>query len=506
MCLFADRYEPIPLNGDQRTLPIQVDGLVEFAATYAPMIIVLLFQTFWLIIFASIKLNEPFHQLAQPEGTPPATGLLFEFLATGFPIDHFKAGFLGNWTSWYMITSYLVLLILLIVPSIAAEAFSVQNLQVNCIKSAGKGDCVQRVWTVAIKPIRILQAALILVALLVFIVLIVRTYRGSALSLKKVSLALIADTLTDPRTVDLLRNIDPDAPQDDAMPILRRYRWALEPSIATEIDSEDASHVLRSRSERTATAQSQRFESLARVSGWLEPHQPLIDLLLPGVVIVFLLLLIITYASNGIDDSKLTIFFASVSFGPKFFLVSTSSILGVTLCRVEYEVRIMTTYRSLYKAIDPQLLLTRRLHPSPLTQAFASMRHGEWVCAFMSSMAGYGTNVLAMTISNIPYHPGRGVGGTIGCIFASLGLLILMAASLVAVAVWRRGNFDLDIKRLPTSLADIYVLMTHSRIPGVEGIQGTEEPETKVAEFYGKAAEVNVTEIQQTVQAEERGD
>lgn len=482
--LFQNKDEPLALPKNAAIVPVKVTKSIMFTATYAAIVVAISFKACWQIVFASMKLNEPFYQLSCPGGADLSTGMSFEFLATGFPIDHFKAGFVGNWTSWYMITSYGTLLLLLLIPSLATEAFSIQNVKGSCVTDSIREDgaCVDRVWTVFERPVRTLQIALAGLALLVFVILVIRIRRTPTLHSSSVSLKTISETIRDPATIDLLRDIPAHAQTESSEPRMNRHRFRLDPPMGVS----NSAYTLRASPNRvpttnlTSSTDGYFFESIKHIFEALHAYQPVIDLALPAVIILLLLILIVLYASGTVNDSTVTIFFKSHEFGPKFFLTSIVTLLGISFCRIEYEVRILTTYRSLLRSSAPEELLSRRLHGSPLTQAFASLTHkDEWMCALVSGVAGIGMQVLSIVIGNVPWHNGQSEKSATACIITSILLLILMGVSLGVVAVWRQGNEKLDMqgfeKKLPSTLADVYVLMVHNKIPGLELVGNEKE-------------------------------
>lgn len=452
-------------------MPVEVTGPIYFTATYLLVIVAVCFKSTWLIIFANVKLNEPFYQLSQPGGADSTTGLFFEFLATGFPVDHFKAGFSGNWTSWFMIVSYAVLLLMLIVPAVAAEAFSVQNVVGHCVngKESDSG-CAQRVWTISERPVRILELALVFMGFAVLLVLVMQMRRRHTMSLKRTNLENIGHMLKDPPTLAVFRSADPNASHEECNNILTQHRYRLEiQASGHNLDSD----ILKSTPEEVAT-KSHQFATLEHLWAPFSRIQPTLDLVIPGFIILLLLVMIMSYSSGSINDSTLTRFFKSPAFGAKFFLIATTTMLGIAFCRVEYEVRVLSIYRALYRSKDPQTILSRSLHGTPFTQTWSAIKHGDWVCALVPGVAGFGVQGLSIVIANVPWHAGKSPESTIARIVVSLALLALMAVSLVSVAFWRR-SLPTQIPRMPCTLADICVLMAHNRIPGLHlGMEGKE--------------------------------
>lgn len=453
-------------------MPVKVTAAIEFTATYLLVIIAVCFKTLWLVIFANIKLNEPFYQLAQPGGADPSTGLFFEFLATGFPIDHFKLGFSGNWTSWYMITSYFALMLLLIIPALAAEAFSIQNVKGRCQSyDTTELGCAAKVWTISTGPVRILEIVLVFLAAAVLAVIVIQLRRKHTLSLKTTNLESIGSILKDPDTLAVLRGVSPESTADASNAQLTRHRYRLEsPNSSHELGQD----ILRSSPEQHPPEASKALDFMEHVVAPFSRMQSTLDLVIPGFLILLLMTMIMYYVNVPPEKSKFTSLLKNNTFGPKFMFVIISTLLGISFCRVEYEVRVLTIYRSLYRAKDPQAILSRSLHGNPFTQTWSAIKHGEWVCAYMSGMAGFGVQVLAVAIANIPWHSGNSIQSTCMCLLVTIVLLALMAGSLGAVAMWRR-SLPRGIPRIPGTLADIAVLMVHDRVPGVALGRGDQE-------------------------------
>lgn len=116
------------LSASEIAIPVPVTGFIYFTGTYFLIIIACLLKVSWLVIFACSKMYEPFFQLTQAGGALVDISLLSAFLSTGFPVDHFRMGFTGNGSSWYMIWNTTVLLLLMVLPSICSESFSIRAM------------------------------------------------------------------------------------------------------------------------------------------------------------------------------------------------------------------------------------------------------------------------------------------------------------------------------------------------------------------------------------------
>jgi hypothetical protein len=439
-----------------------------------------------LVIFANIKLNEPFYQLSQPGGADPTTGLFFEFLATGFPVDHFKAGLAGNYTSWYMMISYAALMLLLVVPSLAAEAFGVQYVKGGCESyDTSDLDCADLAWTVSTRGVRALEFVLVLLAAAVLTVIVMQLRRKRTLSLRTTNLETIGDILEDPEILALLRRVSPESTPAETHTILTQYRYRLESATSHGVEKD----ILRcSPEEHQAEDHTPKASTALKVLEYLVAPfariQSALDLIIPGFLILLLMTIVMYFVSVPAEKSKLTFLMKNTTFGAKFVLVILTTLLGIAFCRIEYEVRVLTIYRSLYTASDPQTVLSRSLHGSPFAQTWSAIKHGEWVGALVSGMAGFGIAALSIAISNVPWHSGESIQNTSTCILITMILLALMASSLVAVAMWRR-SVPRGIPRIPATLADIAVLMVHDRVPGVVLGRKDKEDMLKITETVG---------------------
>lgn len=195
-----------------------------FNAMYFPILLAVILKSVWVVVFASTKMMEPFHQLSKPRGATAEDTLFADYLSTGLSLSSVKAVFQGHWVM-ALTTGVYVLFALL--PSLAAEAMTVKFLaKCDTHSDIGTVRC-DPAWMVDVSVIRGIEILLGMMAIMVLVLVILQWKRKNGVMSDPSSIASMASLLHHPDVLADFQQIDPMANTDELSFLLTGNQFKL---------------------------------------------------------------------------------------------------------------------------------------------------------------------------------------------------------------------------------------------------------------------------------------
>jgi hypothetical protein len=401
-----------------------------YVATYLPSFLVIILKILWSQVFASSKLMEPFRRLSDRSGTPASASLLTDYLSSSLSASS-VVGLLGSRSLTTLLATFSVACTLVLAP-LASESMSIRG-SAKCVADDGTSRTCAPVWELNMTCIRVLQAllALLFVLILGYTLLSLRR-RTTGVHRDPSSIVAIADMATDPAFVaELSASIQSASGHSQDYEIVKLNNFQ---------------HPYSYQHTRSSTEEPASFA---------QRHRTVLIHDIPLLILILLILsFVLTYALDYRSDS-FNRFFNSNTFGPRFVLSSLATLLDNRFKRLEREVRILTPWRALRSlSREDRSLATKddvgNKHSAEMTTSrglpltcYTSFPMAVWrnelFLAAVSIVAVLG-DVLIIAVVGVPFSDAEIYEAYQASVWLSVAILGLMAVVSLAVMVfWRRG-------------------------------------------------------------------
>jgi hypothetical protein len=441
-----------------------------FYAMYLPILLAVLLKFVWVIVFASTKMVEPFHQLAKPKGATAEDTLFADYLSTGLSLSSAKALFQGHWVMALTTTIYVMLAFVI---ALAAESMSVKFLGTCATEKVAKFTC-DPAWTVNISVIRGIEAILILMVIMIIILVILQSKRLNGVFSDPSGIASMASLLHHPEVLADFQVLDPMVSSSELHRLLAGNQYMLG---TYEISPGQYRYGLI-KTVGTVKLQNSQYHAISnpgnddRPISTSFPWRAICDGTL-GICLLALLGLCLGYYLDGQTD-PFNNFFNSDTFGPRFILVIIATIVDYQWKRIEREVRIMYPFRLLSKRMaTPQ----KTILPSRSGNPFSALPIALWNFNFFGAaiaLVAILSDFLIIIIAGVPYNSGEIYLAALASFYISFGIIGLMLLALIALFMWRRS--DPTMPREPDTLASVWTYLCASEMLGdMEGMEYMDE-------------------------------
>jgi hypothetical protein len=456
----------------------QLDGqfvnIDYFIAVYLPTLLAVMLKSIWVVVFASTKMMEPFHQLSKAKGATSEDSLFADYLATGFSVNSVKAIFQAHFV---MALTTSVYVILAFIPSLASESMTVEFLG-KCSRPGVVGSfACGPAWMVDISVIRGIEALLGVLAVMVLVLIILQWNRKNGVMSDPSSIASMASYLHHPDVLADFRAIDPMANDYELYAQLAgnqymlatyennsgQYRYGLVKTVGTvKIGGRGANS--GTRYQPLSNPSNQQTQKPTRHIPWGAIRDGLLFLCL-----LSLLGISIGYYLDGKSD-PFNNYFNSGSFGPRFILVIVATIVDYQWKRIEREVRITDPFRRLAKRMaSPQKTILASRWGTPFDAMPIALWNMNFFVAAIATVAIL-SDILILSILGVPYSNSEIKPASLASFYTSFGILGIMLIAFVAVIIWRRSNPPFP--RQPDTLASVWTYLCASNM--LEDLEGME--------------------------------
>lgn len=193
-----------------------------FLSLYLPTILAVFLQVIGTIIFATLKMMEPFYQLAEPDGALAQNSILAKIPSTSLSKSSHRA--LAGHRVMSLAGIIYVAIGLLAPP--ALESMGVEPTA-TCVTSISQSQPCAPAWIVYLPVARCLEGVLIFLFVAIFILLLMTITRSSGVFEDPCSMKAMAILLTDPVVVRDFQNVDPDASKAEVREVLANNRYKI---------------------------------------------------------------------------------------------------------------------------------------------------------------------------------------------------------------------------------------------------------------------------------------
>ena len=447
-----------------------------FYAMYLPILLAVLLKFVWVIVFASTKMVEPFHQLAKPRGATAEDTLFADYLSTGLSLSSVKAVFQGHWVMALTTTIYIMLVFVI---ALASESMRVISLGTCANKTVAKFNC-DPAWMVNISVIRGIEVILLLMVIMIIILVILQSKRKNGVFSDPSGIASMASLLHHPEVLADFQALDPMISSDELHRLLSgnqymlgtyenstgQYRYGLIKTVGT-VKIRDALASSNARYHAISNPYNDD-RPLTKSLPWRAIRDGTL-----GICLLALLGLCLGYYLDGKSD-PFNNFFNSDTFGPRFILVIIATIVDYQWKRIEREVRIMYPFRLLSKR---NATAQKTILPSRSGTPFSALPIALWNFNFFGAaiaLIAILSDILIIVIAGVPYNSGEVWLAALASFYISFGIVGLMLLALIALFVWRRSNPP--IPREPDTLASVWTYLCASEMLGdMDGMEYMDE-------------------------------
>lgn len=467
------------VTNDQKKVFYQLLGMY-LATMYLPILLAVTIRLFWQVIFAAMRMMEPFYQLARPDGNTARHTLLAPYLAPDVTREVITMAFTGNFV---MLFGFLINTALIIVTTLAGESMTIRATAFCQTELSDHQPCAPAP-VIDSTILRVVEGALIAMGVFIIALILLQRRRTSGVYSNPSRISTMADLLGHPKLMNQLQNIPPDATAKEVAALLDGDRYKFDTYLDANNRSKYGVTKIPSHSPGHHTSPSIGSAQYHAVSNpaVAQPYSPppssgisLIWLLLPDVLLLLILFTLVAliglYRWTDIDH-PVSRFFNSRQFGPKLAL----TILGIAVASIwgktERELKMLEPYRHLLDGqATPRNSVDMSLTGTPLTTFFYAAKRADYVTAAAAFMAIL-SEVLIIAVNGIPVSEGTIMPAWLASVYISLGILTVMIIVVVMVMIRRFKDPRRFMPRMPDTPVAVWLYLCASNMtdmrPGVE--------------------------------------
>ena len=440
-----------------------------FNAMYLGPFVAVFIKANYDVVFSAVKMMEPFYQLAKVEGSTAGESLISDFLSTGLSWSACRSMFKGHWM--ILLASTIYVFIGLLAP-LAAESMTVRA-QSYCATELSTHQLCDPAWVIVVFTIRVLEGILGALAILFIATIVYNWRRKSGVFSNPSSIASVAALLSNNDVLEDLQHIDPNADPDTLAKALHGTHYRLgyfqtAPGIIRYGIRKITANPESKPSDTYSLSQYSTLSNPANSSLDKPSNTPthrqwqvwtyLLDTLFTLSILALFGVILAYYLDSHSDPFNN--YFNSGTFGPRFILTISATLLDTQWKRLEREVRIMSPYRRLSKRYAPPantVLLS--MNGTPLTSLFRGVYNGYPFHAWVSFVAIL-SDVNIIAVAGIPFSGAQIRPMLLASCYTSMTILGLMVVTMLAIVLWRLDNPRLP--RAPESLASVCMMLCGS--------------------------------------------
>lgn len=314
-------------------------GKIQYAlATYLGVVLAVVLKLTWSLTFSGLKMMEPFHQLSKAGGATAQESLTSDFLSASYGKSHLRHILSGHWA---MLFGTITCVVAGTLSPLSSELMSVVSTQL-CPTSSGRAQACAPVWVINTSAARLVEAVLLLTAILILLVSFFNFRRKSGVFSNPSSIATLASLLSHDSIRHDLGGVNQSSPDKDILAALEGSRYAL--TSAPDATGRLQYGLVNTRMSQRRSPQPLEAQGLLPEKDLLTPthsidqyltsppkqagafpqwKRMLRDAFFGGLILALFGTVLAYYLIGG--DGTFNNFFNSKSFGPRFFLTTAAS-------------------------------------------------------------------------------------------------------------------------------------------------------------------------------------
>lgn len=457
-----------------------------FLAVYLPKILAVVMAILWGVIFAGLKLMEPFYQLSAATGALAGDTMFGNYLASELNLLSLSAIFHGQ---WILLLGGAITILWAAIVALTSESMSVISLG-RCVANGHHFRC-DPAWAVSPIIIKVLLTLTGLVFILVMILMLMLSQRKrTGCFHDPSSIAAMTELLGNPQVMKDFRDIKPSSSDRDVKLHLgdNRYKIGLyDPSSGKEAHAfqhDQSRWGLIKIAEATIEQKIARRKSTG-YSAVLNPTVAIAEEekanrkrrvveIVYHVTLLLVALCVFAIALGYYLDGKsdpFNNFFNSAVFGPQFVLSCLALILAIGWRRIAAEMTVMAPYRSMARAfegrsgVQAERSILVRPARSPWRAIFRGFKAQNYMVVIVAVCALL-ADILLIAVSGLPYSSGQTLLSLRVSTFTSLAILGIMILTAIAVLGYSRTSAGgtRKLPRNPDTLLGVWLYLCHSKL------------------------------------------
>ncbi|RVX65779.1 hypothetical protein B0A52_10310 [Exophiala mesophila] len=380
-----------------------------FLAKYLPVLLGVVMQSAWLIVYSTFKLMEPFYQLARPGGAPAGMSLTSAHLSYGLSLSFVSVALDGQWV---LFLAGQVQFGLSVIVTLVSECMDVEATAFCRTEIAENQPC-EPVWVVNIGIVRAVEVFLIICFVMVLGIGILNRSRVSGVFSDPSRIATIADLLVHRPLIRQLRDLPLEATKTQVEEELSNSRYMLGTfesngcpqygiiRLDTPSKSGPPSFVMPTMYKQSYDALQTMSRRIAGVVGHVVETMPILPDLCSLALSISLFSLILAYYcvhTGPFND------WMNSRFGPTLLLTVMAILVSYLVKSKEQLLRLSEPYMLMAK--DPSKpaaqTITAGTKGSQFESLYKSIKNRDISLAFMSTAAIL-SDLLLILIPGVPF-------------------------------------------------------------------------------------------------------
>lgn len=474
-----------------------------FAAQYLPPLVAVIIKAMWEMVFAAIKLIQPFERMNHAEGAAAKYSVFAQYLSTSLSFDVFRSLSHGNFIP---LAAAFALVLVQIGTPLASAAMSVKASDI-CIIDGQERWCAP-VWVVNKPMLRSVEASLGACMLLaIFLAILMRRFR-SGIPSDPSSFGALALLMNHEQLHRDIQRVPPDTDNNIFEDALEHHQFFLgyqktaegtaKYGIIASKEGEASNSNLPSRNgynyhavanpgletivpeivlnpnSDVSSQYSTHSNSYTRTSILTRARNALVTDMLGLASTTILLALLLTYYLDNNDDAFNT-FFNSGTVLPKFLVVGLATIASLQMSHIERVIRITEPFRRLaantrhtsHVPNETTLLISRSGTPySNLPQSITllvshELHGGRMTFQTLIALTAVLSDLNIIAVSGVVFSEAQTLAVYQGSCISSIALTSAIFLMWLVVFFWWRNNKTVKIVRTTKSAGTIGGMMRY---------------------------------------------
>jgi hypothetical protein len=447
--------------------------------SYMVLVIAVVFKQFWSAIYGQAKLMEPFTMMNTEDGAPANRVMNLFYLSSSILPDAITAVMNGR---WFILWNALVFMSVCALAPLGSEMLFLNTKYLEC--SAITDNINNPCWPprLTIDPViaRAVQGLLTFIAMMTLTVMFLVNRMRTGIYADPSSIAAIAALTHHPEVLADFRALSDEATSKDIAEFISSKKYKLDDymrpngtwrfGIVPVNPTGQAGY-------RSVDAKRSAFDARPKSRRW-KLWDTIFDVMFLFLLLALLGIVAGYYSTSGNDAYNR--FFSTMTFGPRFVLTGTGTLIAVNWRRLErgmsfclrsiqfpdsnciVDSHTLSPFRRMAQTpSEPLSTILLRKSSIPLTAVLPMFFKGYYIASFIAFVAVV-SEVLVIILGAVPYAPGQVYVELLVSAYMSMSLLGLMIIALITLMFWKHNLPDLP--RAPDTVASMVTYVAESKM------------------------------------------